>query len=436
MTTKKASKVQYFSNIQYPYADSWDAKTMNHVTFTMANIHYSLANAIRRSMISKVNTIGFKSEPHRFSTIKIDKNDTYLNNQIISHRIAMIPLNIPNPDKFDLDEHQFMLDVSNDTNAIKFVTTEDFKIKRVSSNTFLSDKETRQIFPMDPITKSFTPIVKLKPKYHTNIGGHDLNTSQAIGTAIRIPVAEPVSIKLTAKAVKSNGDENGHFSPVTVSAYGNTIDKSKSVQAEQEYVDTQNAQTTQAGLSIIPEEKLRRRFKLNQIQRVFIVDEAGEPISFDFRVESVGVVPPLVCLERGMRWCVDAIARFINNLQTGNEKEITIRPLPNLGNGFEIIVDGEDDTLGNLIQCWLNKHLADYSLEPEERQLASITYHKTHPLERKIVFTVKPITSADYMTIVQGPIKSSCENLIKHIESIITELTSTVYYLAELKNIV
>ena len=435
-TTKKASIPKYFSNIQYPYADSWDAKTRNHVGFTLANVHYSMANAIRRAMISKVQSVGFKSEPHKFRTIKIEKNDTYLNNQIISHRIAMIPLNIPNPDKFDPDEYIFMLDVSNDTNAVKLVTTEDFKVKRVSSNTFLSEKETRAIFPADTISNCFTPIVNLKPKYHTNIGGHDLNTSQAIGSAIRIPVTEPVTIRLTAKAITSNGDENGHFSPVTISAYGNTIDKERSVLAEQEFVDGQNSLTAKAELSAIPEDKLRRRFKINQIQRVYIVDESGEPVSFDFRVESVGVIPPLVCVERALRWCIESVTRLITNLQTGNIKEVTVKPVPHLGNGFEIIVENEDDTLGNMVQCWLNKMLADYSLEPDERQLASITYHRTHPLERRIVFTIKPINSADHMTVVQGPIKEGCEALIKHIESILTELTGTAQYLAELNQIV
>ena len=99
-TTKKASIPRYFSNIQYPYSDSWDAKPRNHISFTLANIHYSIANAIRRSMISKVASVGFKSEPHKYSTINIEKNDTYLNNQIISHRIyscwmyLMIPMQL------------------------------------------------------------------------------------------------------------------------------------------------------------------------------------------------------------------------------------------------------------------------------------------------------------------------------------------------------
>lgn len=436
MANSSKKQIKHISNIQYPYEGEWDAKTKRHVTFTLANVHYSFANALRRAMLSKLTTAGFKSEPHKFSTIKIEKNDTILNNQIISHRIAMIPINIANPDKFDVDDYLFMLDVSNDTNAVKLVTTEDFKVKRISTNTFLSEKDTRELFPADPLTNMFIPIVKLKPKYYTNIGGHDMVTSQEIGSSIKIPVSEPMTIKLTAKLVLSTGNENGHFSPVTVSAYANTIDTTRAAQAEQEYVDSETAKYVNMKLTPLSEEKLRRRFKINPIQRVFVVDESGEPVSFDFRVESIGVIPPLVCFERALRWCIESTNRLVLNLQTGNVKEVNVIPVPHLGNGFEIQVENEDYTLGNMLHSWINNQCADYSLDPSDRTLESITYHKPHPLTPRIVFSVKPISDADPMTVVQTTIKKSCESFIKFVESILTELTETGQYITELKSII
>jgi hypothetical protein len=61
-----------------------------------------------------------------------------------------------------------------------------------------------------------------------------------------------------------------------VSAYANTIDTSRIAQAEQEYVDSETAKFVNMKLTPLPEEKMRRRFKINPIQRVFIVDETGE----------------------------------------------------------------------------------------------------------------------------------------------------------------
>ena len=41
----------FITNIDYPYQNKWD-KTKLHATFTLQNIHFSMANALRRSMIS------------------------------------------------------------------------------------------------------------------------------------------------------------------------------------------------------------------------------------------------------------------------------------------------------------------------------------------------------------------------------------------------
>jgi DNA-directed RNA polymerase subunit L len=426
--------MKHFANFQYPYADTWD-KNRVHIKFTLANVHYSLANSIRRAMISKVSTVGFRSEPHKISTIKVDRNDTYLNNQIISHRIAMLPIHIVRPDKFDTEDYQFELDVSNDTNAIRLITSADIRVKRISSNTYLSDKETKELFPADSISGAYSPIVKLVPKYHTNIGGHDLATDTALNMSVKIPVSEPMCLKLSAKSIVSIGSENGHYSPVSVCSYGNTIDQTQVPEKEQAYIDALNAQTAKYGLTPIAQEKLKKRFHINEVQRVFITDEYGDPSSFDFTVESVGVIPPLIIMERALEWCIAEVMQLVVNLESGNEKLVHIKPVPQLSNGFEITVENADDTLGNMLQCWLTRTLADYSMDPADRKLEAITYHRTHPLETRVVFMVKPIDSADYMTTVQTVFKPGCEAFIKHLEAILTELRGTVAYINEAKAI-
>lgn len=426
---------QYFLNINYPFAsNSWDADAKNHVRFTFQNIHYSLANGIRRAMIAKIPTIGFKSEPHIQSTIKIERNDTYLNNQIIAHRLAMIPINVPNPDQFDVDDYVFHLDMSNDTNTLMLVTSEHFKIKRISTNAFLSDKETRALLPDDPLTGEFFPIVKLKPKYYTGIE-QIAEAAAAIGANLRMAGSDAIGIKLTARLVKSNGDENGHFSPVAACSYGNTKDPERSAVALAKFIESENAKTSSLGLTPYSEEVLVRRFNLNEVQRHFMVDDNGEPRSFDFVVESVGVIPPLICFERACNWIVDSIERLISNLETGNEKAVIVRPVASLGNGFEIIIEGEDDTLGNILQCGLINQYASLAIEPENRRLASVSYYRTHPLERRIVIAVKPIDSATMDACVADIFIPGCRNIMTELKVIIAELTNTPAYLAEVRRI-
>jgi DNA-directed RNA polymerase subunit L len=436
MTT--TTQQQHFLDIDYPFAKqgkggSWDADAHNHARFVLQGVHYSIANSVRRAMIAKVPTIGFKSEPHNQSTIKIDRNDTYLNNQIIAHRLAMIPIHAPHPEQFEVDDYVFYLDVSNDTNTLLLVTTEHFKIKRISTNAFLSEKETRMLLPADPLTGEFFPIVKLKPKYYTGIE-QVAEAAAAIGVNIRMAGSDTVGIKLNAKLVKSTGDENGHFSPVAACSYGNTRDPVRAAEALAKFVEAENAKNVASDLTPYSEESLVRRFNLNEVQRWYKVDENGEPTSFDFVVESVGVIPPLICLERGFQWLVDAIERMISNLETGNEKSVIVRPVATLGNGFEIIVEGEDDTLGNVIQCGLIRQYASLGLEPENRRLASVSYFRTHPLERRIIITIKPIDSANMDECIANVFIPGCRNIITELRVLIAELTNTIEYQVEAKH--
>lgn len=423
----------HFTNIRYPHTATWD-KTGNHVKFTLQDVHYSLANGVRRAMIAKVPTIGFKSEPAKYSTIKVERNDTYLNNEIISHRLAMLPINVPHPDTFDTEEYVFHINEENDTNGMKLLTTEHIKVKRISTNTFLSEKETRDLLPADPNTGHFIPIVKLEPKHYTDVH-HSPEVAASIAATLKVPVSEAIGLRLSAKVVKSNGDENGHFSPVAACAYGNTIDEEKAATGMAEFIANQNAFTAANNLTAYPEETLKRRFNLNEIQKHFKTDEYGDPSSFDFTLESVGVIPPLICLERGFRWIVDSLAKLITNLETGNNQVITITPVASMGNGFTIRVEGEDDTLGNIIHSHMVRAYADYTLEPTERKLASCSYHKTHPLERRIIFTLKPIDSSTPEECIKTVFIPGLNDIAKFVNELIGELTVTPEYIHEAKRV-
>ena len=427
MSSKKENSI---TNIQYPFQDKWD-KDKNHVTFTLKNVHYSLANAIRRCAISDVETIGFRSEPSKYSSVKISRNDTILNNQQISHRIAMVPVNVGNLSRFDVDDYEFILDEVNTTNSVKVVTTQHFKVRRISTNKFLSETEVKQLLPPSTLSGDYIPIVKLEPKYYTNIETTP-DLSKNISEAIKVPVSESVGLSLTAKCVKSTGVENGHFSPISVCVYGNTRDTEKVRQGELDYIQQKNGEANANGLTLLGDEKLRRRFYLNEVQRFYQVDEYGDPNSFDFKMESVGVIPPLVIMERSISMLVDKVSNLIQNLSNPTEGKLEIKPTLNMGNGFEVIVEDEDDTLGNMVQSYLTRMFADYSLSPEERKLVAITYHKTHPLKRQIRFNIKPVEN-DFGICIENVIIPGCKGIIKILNNIKLELMDTKQYLDEAK---
>ena len=214
-TTRKSQKAHHITNIRYTFAKTWD-KRNTYVEFELANIHFSTANAIRRLMISHVKTVGFRTEPYKACDIKVLENDTPLHNQFAVHRLAMIPLNIPNPDKFNVDDYQFIIDVANNTNAIRNITTEDFQIKQISTNKFLPREEVRRFFPPDPITGDYLLLNKLRPKYF--VPHQTLSREVQAEMAKDFDKAEEdvMHFHIEAKASISNGYENGHYSPVAV----------------------------------------------------------------------------------------------------------------------------------------------------------------------------------------------------------------------------
>jgi DNA-directed RNA polymerase subunit L len=439
MSSKK-NTIYYFDRIEYPYENKWDTNK-NNVEFTLQNVHYSIANSIRRSLISMIPTIGFVGhcnsaiDNYMPTTIKVHHNNTYLNNDIIIQRFSCIPLHIPDVDSFDCEDYEFVLDEYNNTNELKTVHTGHIKIKQISTNSFLSEKDTRKIFPANPLTGDFIPIVKLKPKYMMNI--EQLKEVQdEISKNYKIPVQDLIGLKVTATCIKYNAFYEGYgsFSPVAMSVYGNTLDEEKVKAGLVEYARQYRENEKTMGFNPLTDDQIKQKFIVNESARYFKTDDYDEPNSFDFKVESQGVIPPLVIVERGIQSLINMIDNFIINLDNRNDKFIEVKPLLNIGNGFEIIVKNEDDTLGNLVHCYLSRMFADFSLDPEDRMLESITYHKTHPTEKKIIFNIKTRVGFIQETI-KDVIIPGCKELGKLLQTIKQQLEDTLQYQQELKRI-
>jgi len=56
------------------------------------NANVTIANTIRRAIISSTPAVAFRTEPAETSEMSISVNTTPLVNEIISHRIGMIPI--------------------------------------------------------------------------------------------------------------------------------------------------------------------------------------------------------------------------------------------------------------------------------------------------------------------------------------------------------
>ena len=431
--SKKSHKNSHITNIRYPYAKTWDKRNTS-VEFELANIHFSTANAIRRLMLSHVKTVGFRTEPYNACEINVIINDTPLHNQMTVHRLAMIPINVPTPEKFDVNDYQFIINVVNNTNAIRPITTEDFQIKRISTNKMLPREEVKKFFPPDPITGDYVLLTKLRPKYFVPSKTVSNIVVAEMAKDFDKPVDEPMTFYIEAKASISNGYENGHYCPVSCACYINTVDPQRAELGLKEYIDTQNEKSKMQAIETIPMETLKRRFELTERSRFYYVNDKNEPNVFTFKIESVGVIPPLIVFHRAIDILKEKINMFVSNLIARNENVITISASSQLNGGYELIVKNEDDTLGNIIQSHLCMLYADFTLPKEQRKLKYVGYKRPHPLEKHIIFSVQG-NNDNLDELIGEVLKPGCLEIVKMLNKIQNEMEGTSYFVNELKMI-
>jgi DNA-directed RNA polymerase subunit L len=429
----KTTKNTHITNIRYPYAKTWD-KLNTSVEFELANIHFSTSNAIRRLMLSGVKSVGFRTEPYTDCDIEVKENDTPLHNQFILHRLGMIPINVPKPDTFNVDDFEFIIDISNNTNENRLITTEDFQIKQISTNKMLPREEVKKFFPPDPITGDYILLNKLRPKYFVAHKSLSSEVIKQMNQDFNRATEDVMQFHIVGKASISNGTENGHYCPVACACYINTVDPERAKEGLRTYIDKHMEETKSNNTTPMSHEALARRFELTERSRFYYINDRGDPNVFTFKIETVGVIPPLIVFHRSIDILKDKINHFLSNLVSKNENEIEITPSKQLNDGFDLKVKNEDDTLGAIIQSHLCMLYADFALPKEQRLLTYIGYKRPHPLENHIIFVIQG-KSNKFEEIVATVIKPGCAEIIKMLNKIQNELEGTSYFVKELKAI-
>jgi DNA-directed RNA polymerase subunit L len=427
------TKPHHITNIRYPYAKTWDRHNY-YVEFELANINVSMANAIRRIILSNVNSAGFRTEPYSACSLNVIANDTPLHNQFILHRIAMVPIHITKPDSFDYDDYNFIINVENNSNALKTITSEDFQIKQISTNKMLSRDEVKQFFPPDPITGNYIILDKLRPKYFVPHKNLSKEVIEEMARDFSRPNEDIMRFHIEGKALSSNGRENGHFCPVSCACYINTVDPNKAALGLKEYIEKHNEIAKLKNITGMTPEQLTRRFDLTERARFFYTNDKNEANVFTFKIETIGVIPSLVIFHRAIDILKDKITTFVGNLVNKNENVIKINNSSQLNGGYELDIKDEDDTLGNIVQSHLCMLYADFTLPKEQRKLKNIVYKRPHPLEKHVIIAIQG-NNDDIDEIITDVIKPGCMQIVKVLSKIQTELEGTQHFIRELKQI-
>ena len=139
-------------SISIPNIEDYFTNEHGILNFTLANSDISIANALRRTMLTDIPCVVIKTDDFKHNDLTIHINTSKLNNEIIRQRLSCIPIHIKD---LELAKNLTLeLDIKNNTDSIIYVTTEHIKVKTLD-NKYLSEKNTRDIFPKNKFTDDF-----------------------------------------------------------------------------------------------------------------------------------------------------------------------------------------------------------------------------------------------------------------------------------------
>jgi DNA-directed RNA polymerase subunit L len=312
--------------------------------FTIDKINVSLANALRRVILSDIPTFVFRVYPHSECRSTITVNTSRIHNQILNQRLSCIPIHITDQE-FSYKEYQLEIDVVADGNEIRYVTTKDFKMKNKTNGKYLTDVKVHEIFPPNAITGDYIEFARLLPKM-TEYG-------------------EGERLAMTCDLDIATAREDGAFNIVCTCAYSMTMDPTKVDEAWR----IKEAELVKEGVAAVGSDEMkaqRKNWALLDAQR-YTKDD-----SFDFVIETVGVFTNAEIVHKAAQIMINKCTKFIRDIESG-ENHI-IPTVSTIQNGFDIELKGEDYTLGKVIEFFLHdKHYA------EDQTITYCAFRKVHP---------------------------------------------------------
>ena len=322
------------------------AETDGVMTFTLSGVNVSLANAIRRIILSDIPCVVFRTTPYEECKMEIEINTTRLNNELIKQRISCVPIHIKDT-TFPIENFVVEVDKKNDSDIIDYVTTGDFKIKDKNTGKYLSAAATREIFPPDEITGDFIDIARLRPRLSEDIDGEHL--------------------KLTSTFDIGTAKQDGCFNVVCTCAYGYTQDPV----LVNDRVTQMESDMKAEGLDADTIDFKIKDWKLLRAQTINIPD------SFDFTIESIGQFDNMSLVFKAARVMLDKVATFKKVIQENEgliEQSDTTLP-----HGFDIKLIGEDYTLGKALEYVLYTRHYDRESAKSDKSLEFCGFRKPHP---------------------------------------------------------
>jgi DNA-directed RNA polymerase subunit L len=351
--------------------------------FSLLDCNMSIANALRRIIISDIPTFVFRTYPYSENKAEVTHNTTRFHNEIIKQRLSCIPIHIDDMD-FPYKDYVIEVDVKNDTDNILYVTTKDFKIKNIKTDVYSDESAVRAIFPPSAITGDYIEFARLQPKLSENIDGERLTLRCGLDIGM--------------------ASQDGAFNVISTCAYECTPD----IQKANEVWKDKEAVMKKSEMSEAEIEFEKKNWFLLDAKRYY------QPNSYDFTIESVGVFENIEIVIKACEIMISKCEKLLENLQHG---KVTILPSETtLKNGFDITLVNEDYTLGKVIEFYLYQQnfIAD-------KTLSFCGFRKPHPHATESIIRVAFHNEIDPVG-VSGYVQAASDSAITAFKKLIENM--------------
>ena len=287
------------------------------ISFTISGCSVSLPNAIRRTILSDIPCVVIDTDIDSQAGTKYVVNSTRQTNEMISQRLAAVPVHIVDTD-FDCSRYSFEIKVANTTDTSVLVTTKDISLFETGSRRAVAASEARSLFPPCQITSDYIELAVLRPGSAPSLLGEELH--------------------LTGGFKVATSAENGSYAVATEATCTNTTDaaliKSTLASKEKEWLTL--------GLAPAAIQVRRNDFLRLEAMRLYI------PRSFQLRFSTVGVFPPSLLVVKAISILVDRLGSL--NEALGSDPTLLAPSESTIPWAYELSVGGDGHTIGRLIE--------------------------------------------------------------------------------------
>jgi DNA-directed RNA polymerase subunit L/DNA-directed RNA polymerase alpha subunit len=342
-----------------------DKSMLNTLKFKLAPTHVAYANTLRRLCMTSVKMVGFNSdirEDGSTSDVKIIANSTPMTNEMLAHRIGLLPFHETSPLTWESDKYEFSLNVTNETNTTRYVTASDITVTEKTGEALVPVPSSR-FFKSHPLTHETSLLAVLKPL---------------------LPGGKPEEVCFSARATVGTGRENARWIPTAQCAYSYSLDTDPEKQEASfnEWISRSKKITDPVSLKEKEPEKresLMKEYKTLEINRCYLKNEMGEPYSFDFTIESVGVLTPEYIVEQA---CLNG-ANMCKRYSSDNlPDDVVVNAAVGRVRRWDFIFQRQDHTLGHCIQAWLDENRVG------QGEITYAGYDIPHPLRDEMVIRI------------------------------------------------